>query len=133
WIFGDRPEFLSDETSLVQHVPHEYVTRVGKFRMPVTNFFLEKCTSYRLEARFRHGPTRIASFCRGSGSIKRRSSERSARKYDRIVQIGTRLFSVSPVEKSVMGFTARRDFLRTGLAACAVLAVPTAARTDNSG
>lgn len=40
WIFGDRPEFLSDDTARVQHVPHEYVTRVGNFRTPVTNFFL---------------------------------------------------------------------------------------------
>jgi|GEM_PF-6833721 len=40
WIFGDRPSFLSTDTSIVEHVPHEYVARVGPFRTPVTNFFL---------------------------------------------------------------------------------------------
>ncbi len=40
WIFGDRPAFLSEETSLIEHVPHSYVTRSGNFRTPVTNFFL---------------------------------------------------------------------------------------------
>ena len=40
WVFGDRPAFLSDDTALVEHVPHEYVARVGNFRTPVTNFFL---------------------------------------------------------------------------------------------
>lgn len=40
WIFGDRPEFLTDDTTVVQHVPHEYIARAGHFRAPVTNFFL---------------------------------------------------------------------------------------------
>jgi hypothetical protein len=40
WIFGDRPAFLSDDTSLIEHVPHSYITRSGSFRTPVTNFFL---------------------------------------------------------------------------------------------
>ena len=40
WIFGDRPEFLTDDTSLVQHVPHEYIAWVGPWKVPVTNFFL---------------------------------------------------------------------------------------------
>jgi hypothetical protein len=40
WIFGDRPAFLSEDTRLIEHVPHEYVARVGNFRTPVTNFFL---------------------------------------------------------------------------------------------
>ncbi len=39
WIFGDRPVFLSDDTSVVEHVPHKYVARAGNFRTPVTNFF----------------------------------------------------------------------------------------------
>jgi len=39
WIFGDRPAFLSDDPALIQHVPHSYVTRIGHFRAPVTNFF----------------------------------------------------------------------------------------------
>lgn len=40
WIFGDRPAFLSDDTTRIEHVPHEYVARVGDFRTPVTNYFL---------------------------------------------------------------------------------------------
>ncbi len=40
WVFGDRPAFLSDDTSVIQHVPHEYTARVGGFRTPVTNGFL---------------------------------------------------------------------------------------------
>jgi hypothetical protein len=41
WIVGDRPEFLTGDTSLIQHVPHEYAARVGNFRTPVTNLFLQ--------------------------------------------------------------------------------------------
>ena len=40
WIFGDRPVFLTDDISRIQHVPHEYAARVGPFKTPVTNFFL---------------------------------------------------------------------------------------------
>jgi hypothetical protein len=40
WIFGDRPAFLTDDRTVAEHVPHEYVARVGDFRTPVTNFFL---------------------------------------------------------------------------------------------
>ncbi|MFT5327513.1 MAG: hypothetical protein ACI8P0_005405 [Planctomycetaceae bacterium] len=40
WVFGDRPRFLSEDTSLVEHVPHEYVARVGKHRTPITSFFM---------------------------------------------------------------------------------------------
>ena len=40
WIFGDRPHFLVDDTSLIEVVPHDYMARVGKFRTPVTSFFL---------------------------------------------------------------------------------------------
>ena len=40
WIFGDRPAFLSDDSSMIEHVPHSYITRTGSFRTPVTNFFL---------------------------------------------------------------------------------------------
>jgi hypothetical protein len=40
WILGDRPAFLSDETSLIEHVPHSYITRSGSFRRPVISFFL---------------------------------------------------------------------------------------------
>jgi hypothetical protein len=40
WVFGDRPAFLSDDTAVIQHVPHQYTARVGGFRTPVTNGFL---------------------------------------------------------------------------------------------
>jgi hypothetical protein len=40
WVFGDRPAFLTEDRSLAEHFPHEYVARVGDFRTPVTNFFL---------------------------------------------------------------------------------------------
>jgi hypothetical protein len=40
WLFGDWPAFLSDDTSVIQHVSHEYTARVGGFRTPVTNGFL---------------------------------------------------------------------------------------------
>jgi hypothetical protein len=40
WVFGDRPAFLSDDASVIEHVPHSYITRSGSFRTPVTNFFL---------------------------------------------------------------------------------------------
>jgi hypothetical protein len=29
WIFGDRPAFLSEDTSLIRHVPQSYLTRSG--------------------------------------------------------------------------------------------------------
>lgn len=41
WILGDRPHFLSDETSLVEHVPHAYVARIANYRLPVRNLFLQ--------------------------------------------------------------------------------------------
>ena len=40
WIVGDRPSFLTDDRRLAEHVPHEYLIRVGPYRKPVTNFFL---------------------------------------------------------------------------------------------
>ena len=39
WVFGDRPEFLSEDTKIIEHVPHEAVAWVEKRRTPVTNFF----------------------------------------------------------------------------------------------
>jgi len=48
WIFGDRPEFLSSDRSLIEHVPHEYVARIGKYRTPVTNFFLMFYLAYHI-------------------------------------------------------------------------------------
>lgn len=40
WIYGDRPEFISDECSLIEHVPHEVTSRVLGVKTPVVNFFL---------------------------------------------------------------------------------------------
>ncbi|MFT5327512.1 MAG: hypothetical protein ACI8P0_005404 [Planctomycetaceae bacterium] len=40
WIFGDRPQFLVDDQHLIEHIPHEYMARVGDYRTPLTNFFL---------------------------------------------------------------------------------------------
>lgn len=37
WIFGDRPEFLSRDTSRIEHVPHEYVARLDRSRTPIRN------------------------------------------------------------------------------------------------
>ncbi|MCA9067552.1 MAG: hypothetical protein KDA84_01425 [Planctomycetaceae bacterium] len=39
WIFGDRPAFLSNDTKLIEHVPHDYVAGVTGFRTPITNYF----------------------------------------------------------------------------------------------
>lgn len=41
WIFGDRPEFLSDEWSTVEHIPWEAVAWFGHFQTPITNHFLQ--------------------------------------------------------------------------------------------
>ena len=35
WIFGDRPAFLTDDESLIEHVPHSAVARIGDFPTPV--------------------------------------------------------------------------------------------------
>lgn len=40
WIFGDRPKFISEDESLIQHIPHEYTARIAGVRTPVTNFGL---------------------------------------------------------------------------------------------
>lgn len=40
WIFGDKPEFISDDTSLIQHVSHEYTARILRVETPVRNFGL---------------------------------------------------------------------------------------------
>lgn len=40
WIFGDRPDFIGNDTKLIEHVPHEYVARIGDFRTPIRNTFL---------------------------------------------------------------------------------------------
>jgi len=40
WIYGDRPNFISNDTSLIEHVPHEATSRVLGVKTPVINFFL---------------------------------------------------------------------------------------------
>lgn len=40
WIFGDRPEWLSSDHSVVEHVPHDRTAWIGRYRMPVKNGFL---------------------------------------------------------------------------------------------
>jgi hypothetical protein len=40
WVFGDRPTWLADETSLVEHVPHERVAWIGGYKTPVVNTFV---------------------------------------------------------------------------------------------
>ena len=40
WVFGVRPEFLSGDRELIEHVPHEGLARLGGYRTPITNFFL---------------------------------------------------------------------------------------------
>lgn len=39
WVFGDRPAFLPHDTSRIEHVPHEYVARLDRSRVPIRNFF----------------------------------------------------------------------------------------------
>jgi hypothetical protein len=40
WIFGDKPKFISDDTSLIEQVPHEALSWVLGVQTPVTNGFL---------------------------------------------------------------------------------------------
>jgi hypothetical protein len=40
WIYGDRPDFMAGDTSLIEHVPHEATAGVLGVKTPVTNFFL---------------------------------------------------------------------------------------------
>jgi len=39
WVFGDRPAFLSGDTSRIEHVPHARMARVDGSPVPVRNFF----------------------------------------------------------------------------------------------
>ncbi|MEW4451301.1 hypothetical protein AB1L30_01320 [Bremerella sp. JC817] len=39
WVFGDRPLFLSEDTTIVEHVPHDTFSRALGFPNPMTNFF----------------------------------------------------------------------------------------------
>jgi hypothetical protein len=40
WIFGDRPEWLADDPHTVQHVPHEALAKLGRWKTPLKNHFL---------------------------------------------------------------------------------------------
>src|SRR4029078_6196811 len=40
WIFGDRPDFLTDDRSLIEHVPHEYIAPLLGFKTPVRSDML---------------------------------------------------------------------------------------------
>jgi len=51
WIFGDRPAFISDDTSLIEHVAHEQITRaVPEMRLPVVNHFMSIVLSSMIPA-----------------------------------------------------------------------------------
>ncbi len=41
WVFGDRPKFLCDNWSAIEHVPWEAVAWTGRFSTPVKNHFLQ--------------------------------------------------------------------------------------------
>jgi hypothetical protein len=40
WIYGDRPGFISNDTSIIEHVPHERTSRILGVKTPVRNTFL---------------------------------------------------------------------------------------------
>src|SRR5438094_6834476 len=40
WIFGDRPAFLADDRSLIEHVPHEYIAPLLGCTTPVRSDML---------------------------------------------------------------------------------------------
>lgn len=40
WIFGDRPAFLSEDKSIVEHIPHSYMAPLLGYKTPVRNDFL---------------------------------------------------------------------------------------------
>lgn len=40
WIYGDKPYFISEDTSFIEHVPHEATARAFCVKTPVINFFL---------------------------------------------------------------------------------------------
>src|SRR5437870_3492740 len=37
WIFGDRPAFLADDRSIIEHIPHEYIAPLLGLKTPVRN------------------------------------------------------------------------------------------------
>jgi hypothetical protein len=40
WIFGDRPSFMSNDVSVIEHVPQEYLAPILGVKTPLSNFFL---------------------------------------------------------------------------------------------
>lgn len=40
WILGDRPEFLTDDKEIAQHVTHQEIAWIGRWRLPVRNNFI---------------------------------------------------------------------------------------------
>ena len=40
WILGDRPEWLTADKRVAEHVPHEAVCRPFRLRTPVRSYFL---------------------------------------------------------------------------------------------
>lgn len=40
WIFGDKPEWLTEDTCRIEHVPHESIAWIGNFKTPVVNTFI---------------------------------------------------------------------------------------------
>ena len=40
WIFGDRPSFISDDASVIEHVAEEYTAHMLGLRPPIRNMFL---------------------------------------------------------------------------------------------
>jgi hypothetical protein len=40
WILGDRPEWLTADRTVAEHVPHQAVCKPFRFRTPVRNYFL---------------------------------------------------------------------------------------------
>lgn len=39
WIFGDCPDFISDDKSIIEHVPHQAIGDLIGLRSPITNGF----------------------------------------------------------------------------------------------
>ncbi len=40
WIFGDRPAWISSDSRIIEHVPHDSIAWVTGYRTPVTSTFL---------------------------------------------------------------------------------------------
>lgn len=39
WVLGDRPEWLSENKQIIEHVPHQYLSRPWRLNLPVRNSF----------------------------------------------------------------------------------------------